>query len=286
MTKQGIPAGAASMWRQIAATRASVREGLRIALGRGGAFGHKFEVRSDDIFLVSYPKSGNTWTRFLLGTAASGADGSVDFTNIERTVPDINLIGLAQLAQIPGPRYIKSHASFDPRYPKVIYIVRNPLDIVVSYFHHNRKMGALPLDASMDSFIPNFLSDPLPYGTWAQNTGSWLGAMEGNPQFLLLRYEDMLTDTPAALGQILRFCGLPVDESVIARTVEYCSSDRMRQLEKQQAKEWGPTKNSEKSISFVRAAKSGSWKEELSQSHVDMICERWHLSMGKLGYLP
>ena len=42
---------------------------------------------------------------------------------------------------LPRPRVLKSHESFQPHYPSVIYIVRDPRDVAVSYYHHAMKWG-------------------------------------------------------------------------------------------------------------------------------------------------
>src|ERR1019366_2584136 len=90
--------------------------------------GRAVQVLPDDIFLVSYPKSGNTWTRFLLGNLLNPDEG-ITFANVERKVPDIYAESKRTLKKAPRPRLIKSHECFDPRYRRVIYIVRDPRDL-------------------------------------------------------------------------------------------------------------------------------------------------------------
>ena len=262
-----------------------LRRGVGIVSGRTIAALSGFTVRPDDVFLVSYPKSGNTWTRFLVGNAATGADGSVDFTSIDAKVPDIHKISAAALDALPGRRFIKSHSAFDPRYPKVIYVVRNPLDVLVSYFHFQRKNGVLPADATIADYAGDFLEQSGNYGTWAQNVESWTAAMAGNPNFLLLRYEDMLADTARELRKVLAFAGLPADEEILARTVQLSSSEAMRRLEQEQAGAWQATRNSDRSIPFVRKASSGGWREEMDEGLATKIAERWAIPMRRLGYL-
>lgn len=264
---------------------ARIRRALGIASGRTIAAQSGFSIRPDDIFLVSYPKSGNTWTRFLVGNATSGADGSVDFRNIDKVVPDIHKSGAPVLEALASTRFIKSHAAFDPRYPRVIYIVRHPLDVMVSYFHFQRKNRKLAADATLKDYVPQFLDRPGAYGTWAQNVESWTAAMAGNPDFLLLRYEDMLADPEGELRKILAFSGLPDTPEVVARTVELSSSDRMRRLEQEQAGAWKATRDSDKSIPFVRKASAGGWREEVPPELVRTVCERWAVPMRRLGYL-
>ena len=83
---------------------------------------HKVQVFDDDVFLVSYPRSGNTWARFLIGNAMN-PDDPVTFANLELRVPSIYTFPDRVLRGLL--RILKSHDVYDPRYPRVIYIVRD-----------------------------------------------------------------------------------------------------------------------------------------------------------------
>ena len=98
----------------------------RLAPGRDAA------VYPDDVFLVSYPKSGNTWMRFLVGNLVFPND-PITFANVERRVPSIYGMSGRKLRLVPRPRYIKSHEPFHSKYQNVIYVVRDPRDVAVSY---------------------------------------------------------------------------------------------------------------------------------------------------------
>ena len=87
----------------------------RVLTGRQIA-GRGLTVFPDDIFLVSYPRSGNTWTRFLLGNLIYQND-PVTFSNIECRIPEIYFNRDRFLRQLPRPRMLKSHESFQPHYP-------------------------------------------------------------------------------------------------------------------------------------------------------------------------
>src|SRR5271167_2889397 len=95
--------------------------GVRRLLGLA-APGRSLEIFPDDVFLVSFPKSGNTWTRFLVGNLIF-PDRPVTFANIHISVPDPLGTSTRDLDRMPRPRIIKSHECFDPRYPRVVYIV-------------------------------------------------------------------------------------------------------------------------------------------------------------------
>src|ERR1039458_10178071 len=98
---------------------------------------NQLTVFPDDTFIVSYPKSGNTWTRFLIGNLL--CEDEVDLSNINERVPDPEAASKRFLKRLPRPRVLKSHQAFDPRYERVLFIVRDPRDIALSKYHFDIK---------------------------------------------------------------------------------------------------------------------------------------------------
>jgi hypothetical protein len=246
--------------------------------------GRYLTVLPDDIFIVSYPKSGNTWMRFLIGNLLF-QDEPITFSNIEFKVPDIYRNSNRKLLKISSPRILKSHEYFDPRYRKVIYIVRDPRDIAVSYYYHSLKFRIINKEQKLDGFVDQFIRGEIDnFGSWEENVGSWLGARKKDPEFLLLRYEDIINGAEDALKKVAIHLGINVTDEAIVRAVELSSFDRMRKLEKRQSNEWRPTKNSNKNLSLVRKAQCGGWINELSREESEKIENAWRDLMSMLGY--
>lgn len=247
--------------------------------------GRSLSVFPDDRFIVSYPKSGNTWMRFLIGNLLF-QDEIITFSNIEQRVPDIYQNTNRKLLQIPQPRILKSHEYFDPRYKKVIYMVRDPRDIAVSYYYHCIKFGVINQEHGIDRFLNRFIKGEIDdFGSWEKNVGSWLGARKGDPDFLLLRYEDIVNATEDALKKIAIHLEINATDKLIVRAVKLSSFDRMKKLEKEQSNQWKPTKKSNKNFSFVRRAQCGGWIKELSKEASEKIEKAWQDLMRMLGYL-
>jgi len=238
----------------------------------------------DDVFLVSFPKSGNTWTRFLIANLAH-PDEKVGFENIHRLVPDPYVTWKREFDRMSRPRIIKSHECFDPRYPRVMYIVRDPRDVVISQYHYHRKCKKIEDGYPMDKFVDRFLAgQTCPHGSWGENVTTWLTSRHNDPRFLLLRYEDMVADPHREMTRVAKFLGVPADGNRVAQAVERSAADRMRKLEKAQADKSSLTKDSRKELSFVRAAKSGGWRNELSEEFAARIEAKWGHIMKFLGY--
>ena len=246
--------------------------------------GRSLLILPDDIFLVSFPKSGNTWTRFLLANLRF-PDEPASWANINRLIPDPTGTSKRDFDRMPRPRIIKSHECFDPRYPRVVYIVRDPRDVVVSQYHYHRKIRKVEDDSPIEKFVARFLAgETCPHGSWGQNISTWLYTSEGSPRFLLLRYEDLVADTARELAKVVAFLKFSATPEQIAQAVERSSADRMRQLEKKQPDKNELMKGSRKDLSFVRAAGSGGWRSDLPAPMVARIEEAWGPLMQHLGY--
>jgi hypothetical protein len=237
----------------------------------------------DDVFIVSYPKSGNTWTRFLIGNLVSKIDKEVDFFNIEKIVPDIYQNSDRDLLKLISPRYLKSHACFNHRYKKVIYIVRDPRDVAISMYFFYIKMNVIQPNVSMEDFINGFIKgDSCAYGSWYENVGSWLGGKKEN--ILLLRYEDLLSNGRKELIKIAEFLNIDYSDKLIGKALSSSDFENMRKLEKKQGESWKPLKNSKQDMYFMRSGKGKQWESSDYLKTNKNIWSEWSELMEKLGY--
>jgi hypothetical protein len=260
-----------------------VKYAVKYLLGLDKA-GNRYTVYPDDTFLVSYPKSGNTWVRFLLANLIYPNE-DVRFANINHLLPSPDVLSKRFLKRVPRPRILKSHQPFDVRYRKVIYLVRDPRDVAVSEYHFDLKKRYIPADMTLEQFIKPYLAgETSSYGSWWEHAASWIGARYGNPSFLLVRYEDLLAAPVKETAKIAEFLGIKADEERLTSAVARSSADRMRKLEKQDADKWTGTKNTVKEIPFVRSAKSGGWQQSLPGHSVEEIEVAWFPLMNFLGY--
>ena len=212
------------------------------------------ETYADDTFIVSYPKSGNTWTRFLVASLIH-CDQPMTFLKADELIPAIDSHSRRFFRTLPRPRIIKSHFPFHQTYKRVIYIVRDPKDVAVSQYHFQIKRNILEEGHPLDEWIPRFIAGgTCPYGSWGENVGSWLAARQKNPEFLLLRYEDMIRQTDAELVKIAEFLGIDPTPQRIQWAISQSTADRMRKLEQKEAAQWRSTKDTRQDKPFVRRA--------------------------------
>jgi hypothetical protein len=258
---------------------------LKFALGLDIA-GRNFAIFPDDTFVVSYPRSGNTWTRFLIANLVHPNE-DVTFTNIERLIPDTSSQSSRALKRTPRPRIIKTHEYFDHRYGKVIYIVRDPRDVALSYYDFQRKYRQIDDQYPLENYVDDFVGGRLiskGWGTWGENVASWISTRGKSPNFLLVHYEGMTADTSRELARIAQFLGIEASSSLLDNAIARSTADRMRELEKAQSGKWVATKNHRQDIPFIRSAKSGGWREQLPERSIAQIESKWGELMSSLGY--
>jgi len=257
---------------------------MRVVTKRQAA-AHGLTVYPDDTFLVSFPRSGNTWTRFLICNLID-PENPVNFAQIESRIPEIYDVTDRALRALPRPRIIKSHESFDPRYKKIVYIVRDPRDVLLSYYEFQLKRRVITEDCSLEEFLPRFMEsefEPMT-GSWRDHVLSWIATRGGLKNFLLLRYEDMLAHTQEESTKIAEFLGLDSSTERVARAVALSSADRMRRLEKEQSRQWKETRKTRQDKPFVRKAASGGWKSVLPGHCVSQLEHAWGDVMRSVGY--
>lgn len=241
-------------------------------------------IFDDDVWLTSYPRSGNTWTRFLVGNLIH--EQPVTFLNVERVVPDMYKTADWALRRLPRPRIMKSHESFDARYRKVIYIVRDPRDVAISNYSFEMKLRSVREGTTLDQFVPRWVDGVYwrRIGSWADHVNSWLATREGQEGFLLIQYEQLQADPHMELARIADFVGLKTTPDRIARAVERSSAERMRQMEKTQGGKWVATSHTRSDKPFVGRASSGGWRETLPPQSLAHIEAHWGALMQRLGY--
>jgi hypothetical protein len=242
-------------------------------------------VYPDDVFLTSYPRSGNTWMRFLVGNLVY-EDEPLSFLNLERLLPDMYIHSDREMRRLPRPRIIKSHECFEPRYKRIVYIVRDPRQVAVSNYYWELKKGSFQDGFPMGKFVPRWIaSEYWPrLGCWGDHVRSWLSTRGNHPDFLLVRYEDLRQQPEQELARVARLLHLDASPQRVRRAIELSSAERMSELEDKEGAKWLQTKYTRQDKAFVRKTALGAWKTALPAESVALIEEAWGGLMNQLGY--
>lgn len=273
------------------------------------------------LWIASYPKSGNTWIRvfienylqnpprpvdinqlFRRSTAEAKAHRFRAFTEKGRETSSLSAEEIcairplvhAELArQAAGTIFVKTHNYLGefggvPLHTAAvtsgaIYIVRNPLDIVISmanYFAYSIDEAIeymaqeLTATANEQENVPQIIS------SWSTHVQSWTG----NPdeQILVLRYEDMLSNPPRAFRKVVSHLGQGRDSRRLKKAIGFSSFDQLKAQERQH----GFVERHEKAKSFFRAGRKNQWREKLTDRQVRKMVERHGEQMARFRYIP
>ncbi|HJX71832.1 MAG TPA: sulfotransferase domain-containing protein [Bacteroidales bacterium] len=167
----------------------------------------------------------------------------------------------------------------------VLYFIRNPLDVAISFAHHS----ATTIDKAIEMMnnsqyafcgretkLHNQTRQRLL--SWSEHVASWID-QSGLP-LLVMRYEDILTDTFAVFKDALKFCGIEATDEKICKSIEFSSFENI----KKQEQEKGFREKAAKSESFFRKGISGDWKYVLTKEQIDKIVSRHKKMMERFGY--
>lgn len=234
----------------------------------------------NDVFLASYPRSGNTLLRFPLGELLSHVPCS--FENVQRFVPEIGVHGDAFPLLSGGGRLIKTHERYRAQYRRAIYIVRDVRDVLLSSFERESAMGLLP-DSDLDRYIEPFLEGRMSrWGAWQDHVEQWLHSpLANNGNLLVLHFEAIRAHVEDALARILQFLSISADSAAIRQAVLNNSIERMR------SKEAGSATLPKTKSDAGRLVNSGAvngWQHKLNRDQLKLIDNYAGKTLASLGY--
>lgn len=228
------------------------------------------QTRSDDICFGSYPKSGSTWLSqiilLLLNGGKNPDNGSLREHMIWAESSWPYPIPVDQVESIASPRIFKSHMPYqmavggDPKSQpaKYIYILRNPKDVCVSYYHFETgKAWAGDFDCSWDRWFELFLDGQVQRGNWFDHVLSWWNQRDLS-NLLIMKYEDLLLDFNAHVQRLAGYLDIDLPTEMLSEVKRLSSFEAMK------ASEFSNMHQVEQLETFYRKGKIGSWRKHFS----------------------
>lgn len=274
------------------------------------------------VWLASYPKSGNTWFRVFLSnllqnnqkpahinelaetgiaSARSIFDEVTGLPSEDLTHEEIDELRPEVYQWIAEESreliFKKVHDAYTylpdgrPLFPtesshSVIYFIRDPLDVAVSFAHHSAKKPEEMIKALNNpefSFCGkrtrfyNQLRQKL--GTWSQHVRSWVD--QDNIPVHIMRYEDMKENSYQTFKSAVRFLELDKSEEEIKNAIELSDMSVLQEQEKKH----GFREKSIKADSFFRKGAIGEGKQIFSMQKINQIIDNHMDVLQRFGYL-
>ncbi|XP_014674128.1 PREDICTED: sulfotransferase 1C2-like [Priapulus caudatus] len=266
-----------------------VYDNLVPALQRGDLI-----VHDDDIWIISYPKSGTQWMNDTAGFIMSKGDKE-KFDAIPRNHPLEVLMGatpeerIAAINAKSGIRLFQTHLRFDELPPalrngkaKIIFVMRNPKDVAVSYFHFHRSNAMLGgiKDWVFSKFFPYYASGDVFYGDFFDYVLEFWQQRANMQNMCIVKYEDMKKDQLGGIRRMAEFLGQSLTDEEVMKVAEHTGIKQSRERILQVVK---PTEKAkliiDQSVSlFVRKGEIGDWKNHFTVAENEIynkrICEK------------
>lgn len=259
------------------------------------------------IWLASYPKSGNTWLRFMLSSYLFGPPE--ESLAVAQRIPDLHRTIPGQLP--PGdPELIKTHFLLSDQHPRfdetlgAIHIMRNPRDVALSALNYRKLTGEGARAFTESGYLKGFIKAGgdldwlrIGFGTWAQHARSWTTTTRF--PVLSLRYEDLKQDPQSGLRAMIEFLKIDFDQDRFDAAIKASSFEEMRALEIREKENQKPEKNpldkrlfigtsraTRKGVYFVNKGASGQSLAGVSPKLEDAFVQAFADDMRAFGYEP
>ena len=275
------------------------------------------------IWLASYPKSGNTLVRSMLSAYFFSKDGNYNFEIINniKQFPTLQLFEKLDISPNNNEEIIKNYVKVQTAFNDknsiqflkthsylfniennpftkleyslgVIYVVRDPRNVVLSVSNHNSQSDERSADDLIKGRIINDEKNVKVYpGTWSDNFNSWKSFKSGN-KYLLIKYEDMIKDKDKTFYEILKFIHnlkkveFVLDKKKFQNVIESTNFERMQKLENKYGfHESMVNKKTGKNVKFFNLGKKTDWKTSLNENIKNKIEEKFEKEMKELRYL-
>jgi hypothetical protein len=275
------------------------------------------------VWLASYPKSGNTWTRTflhnLIKILTGENEGGQDINDMnDYTAWDISGAMFSELLgkdarqatreeiaavrpkvqqkladETNGLLFVKTHNALvmDRGVPAInssvtsgaVYIIRNPLDVAISFGHHMGKTTDDAIWQMEQEDLETHVTEKSVYevyGSWSKHVLSW--TRKPNRAIYVMRYEDMLAEPVRTFGALANHLLMTPTRKQLVEAIDLSSFDNLRKQEESE----GFKEKPKMAKVFFRTGKADQWRDELSEAQISRIVSAHREQMKRFGYLP
>lgn len=238
-----------------------------------------FVFKDEDVLILSFPKSGTNWLIEILSLIYSKGDPTwVQSVPIWERSPWLEtMYGYKSLKDKEGPRFITSHVpihlfpkSIFKSKAKVIYLIRNPRDILVSGYFFWIISYFVKKPESLEQYFEWFIQGNVAFGSWFDHIRGWT-SMKGKENFLILSYEELKQDSRSAVQKLCHFLGKNLEPEELNSVVKNSSFEVMKENKMSNytlLRGWLLDQNNG---SFLRKGISGDWKNYFTVAQAEVF---------------
>ena len=252
-------------------------------------------LRPDDIWVVSYPKAGTTWTQQIVKLVLNNGeeDGekiteSVPWVEAFNDIPEVQYQNHFDVDKYPSPRAFKSHFPYnlmpcglpETTPGRFIYVARNPKDVAVSFYYQYRRMPHC-LSPEWDQFFERFMKGEVEFGNYFDHVLSWWEHRD-KQNVLFMKYEDMKKDLLSAVLKIAKFVGSDIGEDIISKIASCTTFSKMKENSTANYS-WNSHRYVPGETDFMRKGIIGDWKSLFTpeqSERIDVLYKEKLLSIG------
>ncbi|XP_046548124.1 sulfotransferase 1B1-like [Haliotis rubra] len=244
----------------------------------------QLKVKDDDIFLLAYPKSGTHW---LWETTSMLLQGKAETIPHWKSKVMVEFQPQEVIDAFPGsPRVLNTHVRYNQlpaeareKKCRIIFVLRNPKDVVVSSFNHHKgfKNHYGNYNGSFKDYLPFYLAGKInqhhyllvaDYGSWFDYVLQWekdIEAQQDRHPIHIMYYEDMKQNPLEEIRKLAVFLGVHADDSLYSAVAEKCSFKNM----KDDKKPYDPKFNGQ--LIVYRKGQVGDWQNWLTPEQNEMF---------------
>jgi len=241
-----------------------------------------WQVRQDDVYVLTFPKNGTTWTQELVwllqsdcnfeGAKATPLDTRFPFLDFpvltdyfKAELPSFLHRYLEAVEERESPRMLKSHFRLcllpDDllEKSKVVICLRNPKDTVVSFYHHEKLIKFHGYTGDFPTYFDLFMDNLVLYGPYFDYVKE-VWEQRNHPNVCLLFFEDMKKDMTASIKKVAQFLGKDISDEMVGKLIDHLSFNKMKNnpsVNKEEGKKLGYFKGDG---NFMRKGVAGDWK--------------------------
>ncbi|CAH0721879.1 unnamed protein product, partial [Brenthis ino] len=258
---------------------------------------YNMEIKSDDVFVATFPKSGTTLMQELVWLVRNNLDfekakaiklndrfpfleestiaphpPSTDLpaTVDESVIKSLMPMTVDQIKALPSPRFIKTHLPMSLLPPnlldtaKVVYVARDPRDVAVSFFHHKKLMRVMSQEPEFKPYWKYFMENKVIWSPYFEHLLEAWGK-RNHPNLLFLFYEDLVKDLPSGIRRVAKFLDKQLTDDEVANLSEHLKFDNFKKNKSVNMEDFQKIGIFRNDGGFVRKGKSGGWREHFDE---------------------